>query len=570
MTIAPSPIAVSDQAEEIARQYALLSRVEWVRTVTTCISYGMMALFLPVWIPLLALVLDLVMERLGLFLMRGLDPAQSPRRYGLSLLSVGLMELCYTLPPVLIWQMEQPFAKAIAIGAVTMTLLQLTTVRAIHLPYGLIGWGVVGLVSLLGNAVYWLRMDDLQGLALSSFAVFGAIAYTYTAMGSNHELHTELMRRGKAAEAANEAKSRFLAQMSHELRTPLNAILGMGQAELALSTNPDTTERLQILVSSAQSLGVILDDILDMSAIRQGLLPIRRGPTDLRAELETAVATYCLLFTQAGMTLQLYIDDTVPARADLDAQRLRQCLSNLLSNALKHTKQGGATVQARQDPEGMLSLTVRDTGSGISPAMRDAMFEPFQRGPSQEPGTGLGLSISRALARRMGGDLELLAGGPGARFRLTVALGQVEAGAEVPAPAPLPRVAPLDLSGRLVLVVDDIATNRFVALTHLRMMGAQVLEAASGAAALEMVQQQRPDLVLLDMNMPDLDGIETLARLRTLPDDAGRVPVVAMTADATEAHRRHYLQQGLDGYVAKPLSPFSLAAAIAPLLPSAA
>jgi signal transduction histidine kinase/CheY-like chemotaxis protein len=565
MTPALPHHTVSDQAEEIARQFDLLSRVEWVRTITTCISYGMMAMFLPLWIPLVALCVDLAMERLGLSLMRGLDPALHRTRYLASLLSVGVMELAYTLPPVLIWQLEHPFAKAIAIGAVTMTLLQLTTVRAIHLPYGLMGWGVVAAVTLIGNAVYWADAGDVQGLVLSSFAALGAVGYTFTAMASNHELHTELMRRGKAAEAANDAKSRFLAQMSHELRTPLNAILGMGQAELALAQTPETAERLGILVASAQSLGVILDDILDMSAIREGLLPIRRGPTDLRAEIDSTVAMYRALFQQAGLTLDLHLGDDLPARALLDAQRLRQCLSNLLSNALKHTRKGGATVCVRQDPMGMLSLIVTDTGAGISPAVQDAIFEPFQRGPGPVPGTGLGLSISRALARRMGGDLDLLPNATGARFRLTVALDRVEEGVSIPAPALPPREAKLDLGGRLILVVDDISTNRFVAATHLRLMGAAVAEAASGTEAVAEMQARRPDLVLLDMNMPDLNGIETLRLLRALPEGA-KLPVVAMTADATEAHRRHYLDQGLDGYVAKPLSTASLAAALAPHL----
>lgn len=565
MTPAP-PAALSDQADEIARQFALLSRVEWMRTVTTCISYGMMALFLPAWIPMLAMLCDLAMERLGLRLMRGLDPARSPRRYWVSLVSVAVMELCYTLPPALIWQSEHPFAKAIAIGAISMTLLQLTTVRAIHLPYGLIGWLVVAGVSLTANGLYWLEAGDMRGLFMSTLAVLGAVSYTYTAMASNHDLHTELMRRGRAAEAANDAKTRFLAQMSHELRTPLNAILGMGQAELALAGNPDTAERLGILVSSAQSLGVILDDILDMSAIREGLLPIRRAPADLRAEIESTTAIYRGLFSQAGLTLDLHLAPDLPAHAMLDAQRLRQCLSNLLSNALKHTKQGGARVSARQYPVGMLSLLVADSGSGIDPVLRDAIFEPFQRGISTAPGTGLGLSISRALARRMGGDLELLPSTEGARFLLTVTLGRVETDADVPLPAPLPSDAPLDLAGRVILVVDDIATNRFVAATHLRMMGAAVIEAASGTEALALVQQRRPDLILLDMNMPGLSGTETLHLLRAQHDPRGDPPVVAMTADATEAHRRFYLDQGLDGYVAKPLSPASLAAALSPFL----
>ena len=205
-----------------------------------------------------------------------------------------------------------------------------------------------------------------------------------------------------------------------------------------------------------------------------------------------------------------------------------------------------------------------DTGRGIAPDIADRLFEPFQRGASDAPGSGLGLSISRSLARAMGGDLVLLPTNKhankhvGASFLLTLALGVV-ADTQTATPPQTAQTQTADMQGRTVLVVDDIATNRLVARAHLALYGVTVTEAASGAVAVEMIRAAAPDLVLLDMNMPGMDGIATLKKIRALPSRAARLPVIAMTADATNDHRRRYLEAGLDGYLAKPLTPEAVA-----------
>ena len=229
--------------------------------------------------------------------------------------------------------------------------------------------------------------------------------------------------------------------------------------------------------------------------------PIRPAPCDPAAEIRAAAALYLPLYQAQGLGLQLALSPDLPNRAVLDAQRLRQCLSNLFSNALKHTKTGGVTLSARPGAEGQIEILVADTGPGIAPDLANRIFEPFQRGASDQPGSGLGLSITRALARSMAGDLVLLPSEQGARFRLTLSYGR-----EDPAPSAGPAPAPTRTAAARVLIVDDIATNRLVARTHLRLLGLETDEATSGSEALEMIRTSPPDMVFLDMNMPGLDG----------------------------------------------------------------
>lgn len=312
---------------------------------------------------------------------------------------------------------------------------------------------------------------------------------------------------------------------------------------------------------------MILDDILDMAAVEAGRLPIRPVTCNIANELDAAAVLYRPLCHGQGLTFSVTLAPDLPAHAQIDTQRLRQCLSNLFSNALKHTVSGGAQMEARLNESGLLAVTVSDTGTGIAPDIADRLFEPFQRGASDAPGSGLGLSISRSLARAMGGDLVLLPTDKdankhaGASFLLTLALDVVAytQTATPPQTAQTAQTQTADMQGRTVLVVDDIATNRLVARAHLALYGATVTEAASGAVAVEMIRAAAPDLVLLDMNMPGMDGIATLKKIRALPSRAARLPVIAMTADATNDHRRRYLEAGLDGYLAKPLTPEAVA-----------
>ena len=392
-----------------------------------------------------------------------------------------LTEVAYILPPAMIWHVDSPYAKAFAVGMIVTGIMHVTTVRAIHLPVGVLGLLAIVVLTLAFNSSFWLETNDYIRLCYSTATIIAAVGYGFGALLQSHALHRKAAADRAEAQAANAAKSRFLAQVSHELRTPLNAILGLGHAELALNPTPETKARMGILVQSAENLTLILDDILDMSAIQAGAVPIRITRADPEVAIGSMVALYRSSFADKGLDLQVNLQSDLPRAALFDPQRLRQCLGNLLSNALKYTLQGRVEVRAFRHGQEVLAIEVCDTGPGIRPSEREAIFAPFHRGPGFEPGTGLGLAISRALARQMGGDLVLQPTESGAKFLLTLKILAVLDAPGEPAVAP-PQA--LDLTGRCILVVDDISTNRLVAGTYLRLLGARVVEAASGDAAL--------------------------------------------------------------------------------------
>ena len=547
--------------EEVARQYDFLLELARTRLIMTAVAYGLAAMFLPLSFCLILLAIDTAAEIVCLASMRGLNPAQRRWRYAGSHLCMAIAEVAYMLAAISIWQLETPFARPFAIALIAMSMVQLLTVRSIHLPYGLNGWITTISASVVGVFVLMAQDGAVHVLVLSLVSIAAAAVFVLSAMLSNHALHVGMAQGRSAALAADQAKGRFLAQMSHELRTPLNAIIGMGEAELAGAVTDAARVRLGVLLASARGLATILDDVLDMSALGQDRLTIRPICADPAAEIRAVTALFEQVYRTAGLSLSVEIGADIPATATFDAQRLRQCLSNLLSNALKFTHQGGAAVRADIDPAGCLRVAVSDTGPGVAADIRAMIFQPFQRGLTAQSGSGLGLAISRALARSMGGDLVLVPGTIGAEFCLTIKIVPVCAAS---APEPIPIAA--DFSRFTVLVVDDIPTNRMVAATYLGLWRAQVTQASGGAEAIAMITAQPPDLVLLDMNMPGLDGPQTLALIRALPAPLARLPVVAMTADATDAHRTQYLRAGFDGYVAKPLTPQTLMIAIAPYL----
>ena len=549
-------------AEEIARQYDALRGVHLMRVLLTLLVYVIGTTYLPFWVPLVLATIDTASEYIGLRLMRGLDPAQKPCRYLATLALVALPEACYTAQAGLLWQHDNPYAKALATGLMTLTMLQLASIRAIHLPHALAGWFTVLGFSIAAVLSDWPVAGSEGRTVLLLICIAGTAWFVLSTMRSNHGMHDAMTRDRAAAQAADRAKSRFLAQMSHELRTPLNAILGLGHSELAAAETPERRERLELIVSSARSLGVMLDDILDLSAIEEGRTPIRPAPADPAAEIRAAAALYRPFFEGAGMTLKLHLAPDLPPRAEFDAQRLRQCLTNLLSNALKHTRSGGVRISAGRDLAGLLSIEVADSGPGIAPEEAESIFEPFRQGKTSAAGNGLGLSISRALARAMGGDLRLIQRPRGACFRLSLRIDPAERPTEDSGDTP-PADRP-HYGGARVLIVDDIATNRLVARAHLVLYGLRCEEAADGETALARIAADPPDLVLLDLAMPGMDGAETLRRIRALPPPAGRTKVVAMTADATLAARARHnmaprmdggLEDGLDGWLTKPLLP---------------
>jgi signal transduction histidine kinase/ActR/RegA family two-component response regulator len=551
--------------QEIARQLDILWQERWQRLGISCVGYLVFSIFVPFWISAVCMIVNMLAELFSMRLMQGLDPKANRRDYRLVQVLTFVAEVSYCFSPGLIWQLDEPNAKAFALGAVLLGVIHLTTVRAIDLKQGLAGLAGLVLTSAIANSVYWIDKGDLMGLFISTICAGAGFSYALTAMMSNHALHRATARGGAEAEQANAAKSRFLAQMSHELRTPLNAILGIGETEMRRTSDQQTRDRMGILVRAAEGLGVVLDDLLDMSAIQSGRLSIVKSCASPRELLAATISLFALQADKARLSLTFIPADDLPDMALFDVQRLRQCLSNLVSNALKYTSTGGVTVHADcpGGPSPVLRIRVSDTGPGIPSGAEGQIFEPFMRAGGQVAGTGLGLAISRALARGMGGDLVLepnAAGQTGAQFLLTIALGPV-------ASAPVSAIeTAMRLDGLVVLVVDDIATNRLVAEAHLGNRGATVLSASGGAEALDLLARTAVDLVLLDMNMPDPDGLATFRRLRDTPGPSQNVPVVAMTADALASQRDRYLATGLDGYLAKPFTEATLTATLVTVL----
>ncbi len=407
------------------------------------------------------------------------------------------------------------------------------------------------MASTLTNTWYWVQANRPGGLLISTICIAATAYLALITIISVHRMHDEMVRDRAAARAADQAKSRFLAQMSHELRTPLNAIPGMGNAELAQADSTESLERLSILVQSARGLAVMPDDILDLSALQAGQLPIRPKALDLHAEIAATVAMFRQQAEDAGLVLRISVHGSVPQYGRLDGQRLRQCLSNILSNAFKHTQAGLISVHAYEHQPGILAVKVADSGPGVPEDLREKIFEPFYRGQLNVPGTGLGMSIARTLARRMGGELALLPSVSGAQFLLTLAVEPVTK-ADMPVPEP---IAETTLAGVRVLVVDDIATNRLVAGTYLRLLVAQLVETECGAETLVHISgPHSPDMVLLDLLMPKMDGIETLHKIRALGGTAARLPVIAISADYSSQDRSDGGGPEFDGQVDKPLS----------------
>ncbi len=540
-------MAASDRfREELRRQWDVLTREKWQRLGLTWFAFVLCALYLD---PLALLGLACIYtacELTNMRLLHDLDPAAEPGRYRATLLLVVLLEGSVALAAGQVWITDGLYAGTLAAGLLMSTALHLATVRAVHLPYGICGLATLLIVCLGANVLHWLPKGDFVGYMISNAAIIGGLGYAYVAMLSNHELHRATSADKAAARAADAAKSRFLAEMSHELRTPLNAIIGLGQIEAGVATDPASQSRLDTLVASARSLAVVLDDVLDLSAITDGRVVLRARPVDIRAELQSVLATFSHQTRALNLALDLDVDPALPDRLVLDPQRLRQCLINLISNAIKHVTDGGIRLSARLDGD-LLQIDVSDTGPGIPPTLQDAVFEPFRKVSPAAPGTGLGLAISRSLARQMHGDLVLLPSSVGASFRLTAQVSPAPDETDR-SPAEIP-----DLAGRTILIVDDIATNRLVAAVALLRLSARVIEAGGGRQALEVLARDRVDLVLLDMNMPDLDGFATFRAIRTMEGAAARVPVVAMTADAMPAQKAQILEHGLNGYLPKPL-----------------
>lgn len=382
----------------------------------------------------------------------------------------------------------------------------------------------------------------------------------------------ELARAKNAAEAANVAKSTFLANMSHEIRTPLNAIIGLAHLIRRSGVTAQQADRLQKIDTAGEHLLATINAILELSKIEAGKLGLATDALQVGAVVANVVSMLSAEARAKGLVLVSELDP-LPAPLKGDAIRLQQALLNLVANAVKFTAAGQVRLRVRrlddQADRLRLRFEVEDTGPGIDDGTAQRLFTPFEQGDAsttrRHGGSGLGLAITRGLAELMGGEagVEAVPGG-GSRFWFTAWL---QRGASVPAPPgqALPGEAEALLrqrhAGRRVLVVEDEPVNREVTAQLLQDVALEVDLAEDGEAALAAVAARPPDLVLMDVQMPRLDGLAATRRLRALPEGRA-VPVIALTANAFGEDQRGCIEAGMDDFLAKPVDPERLFALV--------
>ena len=520
------------------------------------------ALLVPWWVAVACLVLDAVADRRAL---ARLDRFAETRARGDALaLYVLLMvgNVTFIVPAALMLAAGPPLEAFLGMFYVFGSLLHITTVLAVHRRAAMMTLAAVIVPLSAASATALSQAGDFTFVLLTCLAGLAVVAYAASAIVSTSALHRDLAEAQADSERAMQARERLMAVMSHELRTPLNAVAGIAEALRAAPERAPEPGHVEILGAASDDMRALVDDLLDLAAIDAGGLRITRAPGDPEEEVRRAVAQHRVAAADKGLELTLDVQPGLPRHALIDRLRLRQAVTNLVSNAVKYTEAGWVRVRLAPAGPSQLRVDVEDSGPGIPAAARERIFDPFARmedGPGAKIlGVGLGLPLARELARRMGGDLTLDDGGAGgARFTLTVAARPCAA-----PEAREPRAIDLP-AGLSVLVVDDVATNRVVARLYLERLGARAEEAEDGRAALAALERSAFDVVLLDMRMPGMDGTQTLARIRAADAPWASVPVVAMTADAGAADRQAALAAGFDGYVAKPVDRRSLARALA-------
>lgn len=384
---------------------------------------------------------------------------------------------------------------------------------------------------------------------------------TFDELGRNYDTlaraNDELTKARLAAEQANQAKTEFLSRMSHELRTPLNAILGFGQLLELYGLDERQAEAATRILRAGRHLLDLINEILDISRVEGGTLAVSPEPV----RLGDAVGDVLALMTPLARDRETRLSNELGAHADsyvmADRQRLKQVLINLVSNAIKYNRHGAlATVTAEPTDGGQMRVLVRDEGDGIPADKLDRLFSPFDRlgaEAGEVEGTGLGLALSKRLVEVMGGTITVETEvGKGSTF--IVALQGCEPQQAVPHPSR--RAAPDRVGVRLrpgtILYVEDNLANVRLVEAVLAGQEVELISSAQGSVALDLARQNKPDLILLDLHLPDLGGVEVLERLRADPSTQN-IPVVMLSADASERRARTLLELGAREYLTKPL-----------------
>jgi signal transduction histidine kinase/ActR/RegA family two-component response regulator len=432
-------------------------------------------------------------------------------------------------------------------------------------------------VVVLRAPSWWTAAHALEAMGLVLAATLAVLGWVVV-LRHRVKQQTEIIRRQlreaavlkESAEAANRAKSEFLANMSHEIRTPMNGVIGMIDLASARPSSQEQAECLAMAGHSADALLRLIDDILDFSKIEAGRLDLESVDFGLREWLNELVRSFAQRASAKKINLTYEVAPDVPAAIRADPTRLRQVITNLVGNALKFTPEGEIRVQVQtEDRTGedvTLRFTVSDTGIGIQPQKKETIFEAFRQEDTSMTrkygGTGLGLTISARLVRMMQGKIWVESEpGQGSSFHFTV---RAQVGCEPVSQAPRPKVpAPAHGATLHILVADDIVINQRVARKLLEHRGHSVSVVGNGREAVEICERETFDAILMDVQMPEMDGFEATALLRSKEQGSGqRVPIIALTAHAMKGDEQRCRKAGMDGYVSKPIKPDELFNAI--------
>lgn len=408
---------------------------------------------------------------------------------------------------------------------------------------------------------HWLRVHKYR---LPSGAVAGLAVDVTALLAREHEL--EVAR--AAAEAGVRAKAEFLATMSHEIRTPMNGVIGLARLLGESTLTAEQGKCVSMIARSAEALLEIINDILDFSKLEADKMTVAIAPMDVAAIVDDVVGLLSIAAGAKDVNLRVDWNSRLAPWRMGDAKRLRQCLLNIVGNAVKFTDEGEVVVMAAEDPDGALTLAVRDSGIGIPTDRLEAVFNAFEQVDSASTrrfqGTGLGLAITRRLVALMRGELTVSSQeGVGSTFTMRLPLTACAPPAAEDAPAPGSAPAG-DFRELRVLLADDNAINCVVFEKLLEPTGAKVEACADGLAAVASFQGRKPDIVFMDVSMPVMSGLEAAAAIRTIERREGcsPTPIIALTANAMDATRRRCLEAGMTDFLTKPIDRAALFAAI--------
>ncbi len=431
-------------------------------------------------------------------------------------------------------------------------------------PYFLLSFWLLYKAFGTSQFTYMATMVTLIFGTFVTMTVFSVRTHreNQTVLAEKETLIRELKIARRRAERSARFKSEFLASMSHEIRTPLNGVIGMADLIEGESRETVTKWRAKTIMSCGKSLLNLINDVLDLAKIEAEGLTLHSDPYDVLSELKSLADLWQIPAEQKGLSFSLGIDPKTPRQHVGDIHRIKQCLNNLIGNAIKFTEAGGVRISVSFKTQGSkqyLIFSVTDTGPGIDAAFQEKMFTPFKQSDlidkNKTSGTGLGLSIVKTLTERMGGGIKLISKpGQGSRFVMwTQTISEARSDGQSDQTVGDFEIIP-SLEGQTFLLVDDIYHNLHVLDQMIRSLGGKVYQARNGQEALDKLKLVNVDMIFMDIRMPVMDGVAATLEIRKLGASNGRVPIIAYSSNALPEDKTYYKEIGMNAHLAKPVT----------------